>query len=91
GYSSVIGLRLFERRGTQLAPDVVTLYYGWNDHWRGGSMPDRVRLAERTEGRWAKSRAAIDQLLQKKRIGQWVLSKVQSRRTQAASQAGGYL
>jgi len=33
GYSVLQGLRLFERWGTQLQPDVVTIYYGWNGHW----------------------------------------------------------
>lgn len=33
GYSSTQGLRLFQRRTRDLEPDVVTLYYGWNDHW----------------------------------------------------------
>jgi lysophospholipase L1-like esterase len=39
GYSSAQGLRLFQIRGKALAPDVVTLFYGWNDHWLGG-RPD---------------------------------------------------
>jgi len=40
GYSSVLGLKLFQMRGRALAPDVVTLYFGWNDHWQSGYWPD---------------------------------------------------
>lgn len=36
GYSSVQGLRLFQRQGQDLHPDLVSIYYGWNDHWLGG-------------------------------------------------------
>lgn len=39
GYSSAMGLRLFQIRGTELTPDFVSIYYGWNDHWLGGK-PD---------------------------------------------------
>lgn len=58
GYSSVLGRKLFQMRGKELAPDVVTLYFGWNDHWQSGYWPDshgipleiqssQVRLIER--------------------------------------------
>jgi len=33
GYSSVQGLRLFELTKDRVRPDIVTLYFGWNDHW----------------------------------------------------------
>ena len=33
GYSSLQGLRLFEMNKERLRPDIVTLYFGWNDHW----------------------------------------------------------
>jgi lysophospholipase L1-like esterase len=39
GYSSVQGLRQFQILGRTLSPDVVTVYYGWNDHWLG-DLPD---------------------------------------------------
>jgi lysophospholipase L1-like esterase len=39
GYSSAMGLRLFQIRGAELKPDFVSVYYGWNDHWLGGK-PD---------------------------------------------------
>jgi lysophospholipase L1-like esterase len=33
GYSSLQGLRLFQRMQPLLKPDVVTIFFGWNDHW----------------------------------------------------------
>lgn len=87
GYSSVIGLRLFERRGRALDPDFVTLYFGWNDHWWGGRMPDRVRMGVRM----APARAAVYDVLRKKRFGQWLLAHMPTERQQAAAREGGYL
>lgn len=43
GYSSLQGLRLFQKRGRALTPDIVALYYGWNDHWLTDE-PDRQRM-----------------------------------------------
>ena len=40
GYSAVLGRKLFQMRGRELAPDVVTIYFGWNDHWQSGYWPD---------------------------------------------------
>ena len=34
GYSSYQGLRAAELIGLQLGPDLVVVYFGWNDHWR---------------------------------------------------------
>lgn len=87
GYSSVIGLRLFERRAQALNPDFVTLYYGWNDHWWGGRMPDRARLGVAM----APMRAAIYGLLKKKRFGEWLLAQMPSEREQVISREDGYL
>jgi lysophospholipase L1-like esterase len=33
GYSALQGLRMFQKIGRRLEPDIVTLYFGWNDHW----------------------------------------------------------
>lgn len=46
GYSSLQGLRLFERWADRLKPDFVTIYYGWNDHWLV-SATDRAQMAVR--------------------------------------------
>ena len=44
GYSSAQGLRLFAKEVKALAPDFVTIQYGWNDHWQGKD-PDKVRMS----------------------------------------------
>lgn len=46
GYSSMQGQRQFELHGMRFAPDVVTIYYGWNDHWLF-EKPDHLRMAVR--------------------------------------------
>jgi len=53
GYSSCQGLQWFRRIAPRIAPDVVTVFYGWNDHWlsriagpdktMAGSTLERVR------------------------------------------------
>jgi len=63
GYSSVQGLRVFENQTRQLAPDIVTLFYGWNDHWLE-LRKDRDRMARRT----GKLYAQLFHLLQDKRV-----------------------
>ncbi|MFH1477070.1 MAG: GDSL-type esterase/lipase family protein [Verrucomicrobiota bacterium] len=50
GYSSAQGLKVFKTQSRQLQPDIVTLYYGWNDHWLE-IQTDRNRMARKV-GRW---------------------------------------
>jgi lysophospholipase L1-like esterase len=46
GYSSSQGLRDFRRKAKILKPDLVTAYYGWNDHWWSGlNKPDSLVMA----------------------------------------------
>ncbi|HMP75805.1 MAG TPA: GDSL-type esterase/lipase family protein [Kiritimatiellia bacterium] len=63
GYSSMQGLRQFQNTVRHLQPDVVTLYYGWNDHWLY-DRPDHLRMAVRLHP----ARAKIAAALQKKRF-----------------------
>ena len=49
GYTSLHALEWFERELSELRPDVVTLYFGWNDMWR--EKDSAVR-------QWFKSRVA---------------------------------
>jgi len=44
GYSAMQGLRVFQLEASRLAPDFVTIYYGWNDHWLE-LQTDRARMA----------------------------------------------
>jgi lysophospholipase L1-like esterase len=45
GWSSYQGRRLLERDVLPLRPRIVTLYYGWNDHWDAFGTED-ARVAE---------------------------------------------
>jgi lysophospholipase L1-like esterase len=42
GWSSYQGLRQFERDIIPLAPEVVTIYFGWNDHWASFGVEDKA-------------------------------------------------
>jgi len=75
GYTSLQGLRLFQKTGRLLTPDIVTLYYGWNDHWLT-DVPDRQLMG--LEMRPFAGR--IFELLRQKRIFRlvvWTLNPVQ--------------
>jgi lysophospholipase L1-like esterase len=60
GWSSFQGRRQLERDVLPLAPAVVTLYYGWNDHWIGFGIEDKnVALVKRVfSGPWRHWRLA---------------------------------
>ncbi|MFH2002832.1 MAG: SGNH/GDSL hydrolase family protein, partial [Planctomycetota bacterium] len=55
GYSSFQGVRLLERSLKMYAPDLITIMFGWNDHWLCRRLPDkeqkpspeRYRIADR--------------------------------------------
>ncbi|MEE8525007.1 MAG: GDSL-type esterase/lipase family protein, partial [Thermoanaerobaculia bacterium] len=58
GWSSYQGRRQLERDVLPLAPRVVTLYFGWNDHWIGFGIEDKtVALVKRVfSSGWSRSR-----------------------------------
>ncbi len=58
GWSSFQGRRQLERDVVELEPAVVTVYYGWNDHWIGFGIEDKnVALVKRVfAGPWSRSR-----------------------------------
>ncbi len=70
GYSSLQGLRQFQNTVRHFSPDVVTLYFGWNDHWIH-DRPDDLRLARRLHPAHA---AVVDSLQRLRLFG--VLSRV---------------
>ncbi len=41
GYSSFQGLRLLKTRILDLEPDLITVLYGWNDHWLARGFSDK--------------------------------------------------
>lgn len=43
GYSSYQGLILLKKRVLPLHPDVITVSYGWNDHWLSHGFSDKLR------------------------------------------------
>ena len=47
GYSSAQGAAVYHRWADRLGANVVTLYFGWNDHWTEHSVTDRQRMASR--------------------------------------------
>lgn len=69
GYSVAQGFRLWQNTVRDLAPDIVTIYYGWNDHWLA-SEHDIDRMAV-TVGPVA---GAILSRLQRKRFFQFLSS-----------------
>jgi len=58
GWSSYQGRRQLERDVLPLAPRVVTLYFGWNDHWIGFGIEDKnVALVKKVfSSGWSRSR-----------------------------------
>jgi len=84
GYSTLQGLRQFQKMGRLLEPDIVTVFFGWNDHWLNVEG-DRQKMG--LEMRPVAGR--IFEVLRKKRFFRffiWALSPVQhlSRREKGA-------
>lgn len=42
GWSSYQGLKQLERDIVPLNPTIITIYYGWNDHWTSFGIPDNA-------------------------------------------------
>ncbi len=73
GYTSFQGLRAAQDYGLELDPDVVFVYFGWNDHWaaygtidskKAAPPPrplDRFRLVQATTWLLARNRKPLDQ------------------------------
>lgn len=45
GYSSYQGLQRLTHEVSRWSPDLVTAYFGWNDHWLARGYPDREQAA----------------------------------------------
>lgn len=50
GYTSYQGLRLMETRVANWDPDLVTVYFGWNDHWHARGLMDKEQIASEPSG-----------------------------------------
>lgn len=68
GWSSEQGLTLLRRDVLALKPRVVTIYFGWNDHWVAlGPTDPELTLVHRFQ--WADDHLRLMQLLLKARMG----------------------
>ncbi len=45
GYTSHQGLQLLNSKLLQWSPDLVTVYFGWNDHWLAVGLEDKQQAA----------------------------------------------
>lgn len=70
GYTVLQGLAQFRTRVAALAPDIVTIYFGWNDHWLA-ERDDAERLAA-VGSAWS---TALRNALVQKRMVQWAAGK----------------
>ena len=72
GWSSYQGLQQLRRDVLPLRPRALTLWFGWNDHWRGMGVDDAgVHAISRP--RWAWLRALrLEQLLLEARLAWWM-------------------
>ncbi|MFC1853571.1 SGNH/GDSL hydrolase family protein, partial [candidate division CSSED10-310 bacterium] len=54
GYSSYQGRMIAEMYGSQFEPDLVFIYYGWNDHWQAyGAIDAQKKIKQTSWGRMA--------------------------------------
>jgi len=51
GYTTYQGLVWLRTQLLDLKPDIVVVYFGWNDHWRATGMTDHEYAASRGAGR----------------------------------------
>lgn len=59
GYTSLQGRRAAEAYGKELQPDVVFVYFGWNDHWRAYGEIDSRKVLRLPRGALAKLAAYV--------------------------------
>ncbi|MEL7338247.1 MAG: GDSL-type esterase/lipase family protein, partial [Planctomycetota bacterium] len=50
GYTSYQGRKVMETRAAKWEPDIVTVYFGWNDHWLARGLTDREQTAAQVSG-----------------------------------------
>jgi len=67
GYSVVQGLAQYQRTVRSFDPDIVTLFFGWNDHWLDKEQ-DRTRMARAG----SPIATAIRNAIARKRISTWL-------------------
>lgn len=81
GYCVLQGLRLFERMGPPLEPDVVSIYFGWNDHWL-----DDVPIGRKMAVRMNSVQGQLFEILKKKRFFMFLVTALNPARQYARVQ-----
>ncbi|NDC38856.1 MAG: hypothetical protein EBZ48_12530 [Proteobacteria bacterium] len=76
GWSSFQGLQQLRRDVTTIRPKVVTIYYGWNDHWIGFGIQDKEI---------ARLRSPLFALLERSRFAQLITKATLAREVGAKS------
>ena len=71
GYCILQGLRQFEQLDPVLNPDVVTVYFGWNDHWL-----DYAPVSQRMAVRMGDSTGRIYEMLRRKRFFMFLAARL---------------
>jgi len=73
GWTSYQGMRQLERDVVPLAPKIVTLYFGWNDHWEGFGVADREIVALQRSPLSALGLTRVGELILRARLGSRIL------------------
>jgi lysophospholipase L1-like esterase len=69
GWSSYQGLLQMKSDVVALAPDVVTIFYGWNDHWVGFGIEDKEAATYSGSAMYQLQKLRIVQFATKRAIG----------------------
>ena len=81
-YSSFQGLKRLQHAVLPYRPDLITVYFGWNDHWITGTPDHQVKLRSEWETRLVN---ALDHL-RLYQAGSWLLARARSARVDAADE-----
>jgi lysophospholipase L1-like esterase len=76
GYSSHQGRMLANRYGQRLQPDLVVVYFGWNDHWPAFGAVDADKKVAVTTGQLARASARVTQEVRLVQALAWFLARV---------------
>ncbi len=80
GWSTYQGLNQLQDDVLPIGPKIVTIYFGWNDHWIGHGIEDKA-VAELTASPWKRT-------MQESRLVQWASKVMVSRRAVAQRTLG---
>lgn len=75
GWSSYQGLQQLKRDIVDIKPNIITIYYGWNDHWVGFGIEDKDVRKINESLMFKLNKLRIVQLLNKARIALFMIEK----------------